>query len=85
MRTVVQESAKANAEPEQEMLTLVINTLYANLPGMRAYENPVSTIPEEILVTSARPDIVLAGEDIVTHIELAITHNSFESLSNARS
>ena len=31
--------------------------LYADLPGMKATENPVASIPEEILVTSARPDM----------------------------
>ena len=59
-------------------------TLYADLPGMRANENPVSTILEVVLVTSARPDIVLVGEGEVTLIELTIPHNSLESLSNAR-
>ena len=51
---------------------------------MRASENPVATIPENILVTSARPDIVLVGVDEVTLIELTIPHNSMESLNNAR-
>ena len=41
-------------------------TLYADLPGMRASENPVATIPDDTLVTSAQPDIVLVGEDEVT-------------------
>ena len=36
------------------------------------------------MVTSARPDIELVGEDEVTLIELATPHNSMESLSNAR-
>ena len=51
---------------------------------MRASENPEATIPEDILVTSARPDIVLVGVDEVTLIELTIPHNSMESLYNAR-
>ena len=42
------------------------------------------TISEDILVTSARPDIVLVGVDEVTLIELTIPHNSMESLYNAR-
>ena len=58
--------------------------LYADLPGMRANDNPISTIPENTLATSARPDIALVGEDEVTLIELTIPHNSMESLSNAR-
>ena len=56
-------------------------TLYADLPGLRANENPMSTIP---LVTSAHLDIVLVGEGEVTLIELTIPHNSLKSLSNAR-
>ena len=58
--------------------------LYADLPSMRASENPVATIPEDILITSARPDIVLVGVDEVTLIELTIPHNSMESLYNAK-
>ena len=49
---------------------------------MRASENPVATIPEHVLVTSAHPDIVLVGEDKVTLIEFTIPHNSPESLSS---
>ena len=57
--------------------------LYADLSGMKACENPVSTIPEEIAVTSAGPDNVLVGEDIVTLIELTIPHHPLESFLNA--
>ena len=46
--------------------------LYADLPGIQANDNPISTIPENTLVTSARPDIVLMGEDELTLIELTI-------------
>lgn len=61
-------------------------TLNADLPGtcMLASDNPLFTIPENILVTSAHPDMVLVGEDEVILIELTIPHNSMESLSNAR-
>ena len=59
-------------------------TLYADLPGMRASDNPLSTIPEDILITAARPDIVLGRKEEIILIELTIPHNSFESLSNAR-
>ena len=57
---------------------------YADLPGMRVNENPVSTIPDEILVTSARPDIILISKNRLKLIELPVSHNSPESLSNAR-
>ena len=42
---------------------------------MRASENPEATIPEDVLVTSARPDIVLVGVDEVTLIELRTSAN----------
>ena len=58
--------------------------LYADHPGRLASENPVSTIPENIIVTSAWPDIVLVRNSEVTLIELTILHNSMESISNAR-
>lgn len=59
-------------------------TLYADLPGMWASDNPISTLPAIILVTSAHPDMVLVEEDKVTLIELTFPQNSMESLSNAR-
>ena len=59
-------------------------TLYADLPNIRPSDNPLTTISKSILVTSARPDIVLVEEDDTTMLELAIPHNSIESISNAR-
>ena len=55
-------------------------TLYADLPGLRASDNPVSTIPESTLVTSARPDTVLIRADEISLIELTVPYNSLESL-----
>ena len=52
---------------------------------MCASDNPISTIPANILVTSAHSDMVLVGEDEVTLIVLTIPHNSMESLSQVRS
>ena len=43
---------------------------------MCASDNPISTIPANILVTSAHSDMVLVGEDEVTLIALTIPHNS---------
>ena len=54
--------------------------LYADLPNHRASDNPPATIPPEILVTSARPDIVIVS---VALMELTIPYNSPESLTNA--
>ena len=59
-------------------------TIYADLPNMRASDNPLATIPESILITSARPDIVLVGDREITLLELTIPHNSVESINNAR-
>ena len=59
-------------------------TLYADLPGLRASDNPVSTIPERTLVTSAHPAMVLIRSDEITLIKLTVSHNSLESLSRAR-
>ena len=59
-------------------------TLYADLPNMRASGNPLATIPESILITTACPDIVLVEDDEVILLELTIPHNSTESISSAR-
>ena len=58
--------------------------LYADLPGMRTSENPPATIPDNILITPARPDIVMVAQSDVTLIELTIPHNLLESISRAR-
>ena len=58
--------------------------LYADLPGLRTTDNPPSTIPAEILDTSARPDIVIVSAGAITFIELTVPYNSPDSLLNAR-
>ena len=57
--------------------------LYADLPNLRASDNPPATIPPEILVTSARPDIVIVNSNSIIIIELTIPYNSPVSLTNA--
>lgn len=53
--------------------------MYSNfLSSMRANEDQMSTIPEDI-----RTDFVSVGENKVTLIEPTISHNSLECLSNA--
>jgi len=59
--------------------------LYADLPGLRATDNPPSTIPAEILDTSARPDIVIVSANEIIFIELTVPYNSPDCLHNARS
>ena len=61
----------------------LVQDLRDHLEDMRASDNPLTTIPESILVTSAHPDIVLVEEDDTTLLELTILHNYMES-SNAR-
>ena len=59
--------------------------LYADLPGLRATDNPPSTIPTEILDTSARPAIVIVSANEIIFIELTVLYNSPDCLHNARS
>ena len=56
----------------------------ADLPGFRAEENPVSTTPNEILVTTARPDIEAITNRTITLVEITIPYNSPECLTNAK-
>ena len=55
--------------------------LFADLPEMRATDNPPATIPAEILDTSARPDIVIVGDGEITLIELTVPYNSPDCLN----
>ena len=58
--------------------------LIADLPNLRATDNPPSTIPSEILDTTARPDIVIIQQHEITLPELTIPFNSPEGLANAK-
>ena len=58
--------------------------LYADLPGLRACESPIATIPTDLSTTSARPDIVLIPESNVTMVELTIPSNSKAALIQAK-
>ena len=58
--------------------------IYADLPGLRASDSPPATVPHNIIETSARPDIVIIKEDVVTLIELTIPINTKDGLLNAR-
>ena len=58
--------------------------LYADLPNHRVCDNPPTTIPQDIVPTSACPDLVIIREKEVLLLELTIPYNSPESLSNAR-
>ena len=58
--------------------------LYTDIPGLRAQENPASTIPLVLMVTTARPDMVYINVNTVVLIDLTIPFNSPESLSTAK-
>ena len=60
------------------------DTLYADLQGYRVCDNPPDTIPLDIIVTSARPDLVILHHKEILLFELTIPYNSPEALSNAR-
>ncbi len=57
------------------------SSVYVDLDGLRASDSPPSTVPLDILVTSARPDVVIIDDRI---IELTIPANNATSLGNAR-
>ena len=46
--------------------------IYADLPGLRASDSPPATVPLHVLVTSARPDIVIIEDATITLLELTI-------------
>ena len=58
--------------------------LYVDLPGKNASENSSSTVPVSILETSARQDMVLIRNMVITLIELTVPYDSKENLRNAR-
>ena len=59
-------------------------TIYADLPGHRALNNPPSTIPPSLLATSARPDIVVISGPSIHLLELTVPSNSVKNITNAR-
>ena len=60
--------------------------LFADIPILRAVDNPPSISPPEILNTSSHPDMVTIDleDQCVTLIELTIPFNSKESLFDAK-
>ena len=58
--------------------------IYADLPGLMASESPPAAVPLHILVTSARPDIVIIEDVTITSLKLTIPINAKEGLHNAR-
>ena len=60
------------------------DVLYIDLSGKHASEIPSSTVPVSIQTTSARPDMFLVRNMLLTLIELTISYDSRENLRNAR-
>ena len=58
--------------------------IYADLPEMRASENPQGTIPDNVIITSTHPNIVIIEQGCVHLIELTIPHNSLDSMTKAK-
>ena len=59
-------------------------TLYADLPGLTASNNPPATIPTSLSTTSDRPDLVIVSGGDVHILELTIPANTIENLNEAR-
>ena len=59
--------------------------LYANLPGYRASDNPQSTLPSDVSVSYARPDIVMREGNVVKISELTVCSNTQRGFDEARS
>ena len=59
-------------------------TIYCDLEGLRATDNPPSTILPSLLSATARPDLTLFYEDKVHIVELTVPWNSTENLAGAR-
>ena len=58
--------------------------VYADLDQLRASENPPGTIPCQLVVTTARPDLVAIKGNVIRILELTVCTNSREAMSNAR-
>ena len=58
--------------------------VFADLDNLRASNTPLATIPLNILVTTARPDIVVIDGSYICLLELTIPCNNVTNLTNAR-
>ena len=58
-------------------------TLYADLPSLRASENPPLTVPVSLVPTTAKPDIVIIQGKDVQLLELTVPINTKDSLQAA--
>ena len=58
-------------------------TIYADLPGLRASEQPPATLPLHICATSSRPDIVIVKGVELHFLELTVCGNTPTAIQNA--
>jgi len=56
---------------------------YADLPGLRASENPLATIPFEVTLTTSRPDIAIVKRRELHMLELTVCGNTCDALAAA--
>ena len=57
--------------------------IFADLPGLRATESPPATMPQEVTITSYRPDLVLTHGKEVHLFELTVCGNSEQAMAAA--
>ena len=57
--------------------------MFADLPNLRASDNPMATIPMEILSRPSRPDIVMRQNEVIL-LELTVPFKSPESMSKTK-
>ena len=60
-------------------------TIFADLRGHRASENPQTTIPVDLSVSAARPDMVLREGRSLRILELTVCSNTQRGFEEARS
>ena len=58
--------------------------LFSDLPGSRAHDNPQATVPHNLVITSARPDMVYIKGNTVTLVELTIPANSLDHFTQCK-
>ena len=59
------------------------DVIYVDQPGKHASENTSLIVSHSFLVISARPDMVLVRNMVLTLIELIVLYNLRENLRNA--
>lgn len=58
--------------------------IYADLPGFRAGNNPPSTLPPNVSVSTARPDIVIQDDRVLKILELTVCSSTPRGFSEAK-